>query len=92
MLDMCYEYEFIIVARFVVWAKPNLGHKCETQLGIPITVTPIDIPLILVKDKSNTREASWVTLGGLQWEKGRCLRVPVWVKFKDEKEAQKRVL
>jgi hypothetical protein len=50
---------------FVVWAKPNPRNKCVTQLGTPITVTSIDIPLILVTDKSNTREASRVTIGGL---------------------------
>jgi hypothetical protein len=57
-----------VIAQFVVWENPNPNHKCETQLGTPITVTSIDVPLILVKDKSNTREASWVTLGGLRWE------------------------
>jgi hypothetical protein len=41
--------------------KPQV---CDTT-GTPITVTSIDIPLVLVKDKSNTREASRVTLGGL---------------------------
>jgi hypothetical protein len=50
--------------------------KCVTQLGTPITVTSIDVPLILVKDKSNTREASWVTLGGLRWEKKELEECP----------------
>jgi hypothetical protein len=54
------------IAQFVVWENPNPSNKCETQLGTPITVTSIDIPLVLVMDKSNTREASRVTLGGLQ--------------------------
>jgi hypothetical protein len=31
-------------------------------------VTLIDVPLVLVKDKSNTREDSLVTLGGLRWK------------------------
>jgi hypothetical protein len=48
-----------------------------TQLGTPITVTSIDVPLILVKDKSNTREASQVTLGGLQWEMESDRREPL---------------
>jgi hypothetical protein len=47
-----------VIAQFVVWEKPNPSHKCVTQLGTTITVTSIDIPLILVKDKSNTRESS----------------------------------
>jgi hypothetical protein len=56
---------------FVVWENPNPSNKCVTQLGTPITVTSIDIPLVLVMDKSNTREASRVTLGGLQGERPR---------------------
>jgi hypothetical protein len=47
-----------VITQFVVWENPNPSNKCVTQLGTPITVTSIDIPLILVKDKSNTREAS----------------------------------
>jgi hypothetical protein len=56
----------LVIAQFVVWAKPNSSHKCVTQLVIPITVTSIDTPLVLVKDKANTRKASRVALGGLQ--------------------------
>jgi hypothetical protein len=48
----------LVIAQFVVWENPNPSHKCVTQLGTTITVTSIDVPLILVKDKSNTREAS----------------------------------
>jgi hypothetical protein len=59
-------YFKLVIAQFVVWAKGNPSNKCVTQLGTPITITSIDIPLVLVIDKSNTREASWVTLGGLQ--------------------------
>jgi hypothetical protein len=59
----------VFIARFVVWENPNPNHKYVTQLGKTILVTSIDVPLILVKDKSNRREASWMTLGGLQWEK-----------------------
>jgi hypothetical protein len=59
------------------WENPNPSNKCVTQLGTPITVTSIDIPLILVKDKSNTREASRVTLGGLQGEKQGARRTPL---------------
>jgi hypothetical protein len=66
-----------VIAQFVVWENPNPNNKCVTQLGTPINVTSIDVPLILVKDKSNTREASWVTLGGLRWEKQEALRVPL---------------
>ena len=62
----------VVIAQFVVREKPNPNHKRVTQLGTPITVTSIDIPLILVMDKSNTREASWVTLGGLQGERERA--------------------
>jgi len=51
-----------VIAQFVVWAKPNPNNKCVTQLGTPITVTSIDAPLVLVKDKSNTSEASWVRI------------------------------
>jgi hypothetical protein len=47
-----------VIAQFVVWENPNPSNKCVTQLGTPITVTSIDIPLILVKENSNTREAS----------------------------------
>jgi hypothetical protein len=35
-------------------------------MGTHIIVTSIDIPLVLVKDKSHIREASWGTLWGLQ--------------------------
>jgi hypothetical protein len=66
-----------VIAQFVVWENPNPNNKCVTQLGTPITVTSIDIPLILVKDKSNTREASRVTLGGLQREKQGARRTPL---------------
>jgi hypothetical protein len=55
-----------VIAHIVVWENPNPSNKCETQLGITIIVTSIDIPLVLVMDKSNTMEASRVTLGGLQ--------------------------
>jgi hypothetical protein len=58
-------YSNDVIAQLVVWENPNPDHKCETQLGTPIIVTSIDVPLVLVKDKSNTREASQVTLGGL---------------------------
>jgi hypothetical protein len=47
-----------VVTQFVAWENPNPSSKCETQLGTPITVTSIDIPLVLVKEKSNTKEAS----------------------------------
>jgi hypothetical protein len=58
-----------VIAQSVVWENPNPIHQnCVTQLGTTITVTSIDVPLILVKDKSNTREASRVTLGGLRWK------------------------
>jgi hypothetical protein len=39
------------------------------DITAPMSITSIDDPLILVKDKSNIREASRVTLEGLQWEK-----------------------
>jgi hypothetical protein len=55
-----------VITQSVVWEKPNLNHESVTQLGITITVILIDVPLILVKDKSNAREDSWVTLGGLR--------------------------
>jgi hypothetical protein len=58
-----------------------------TQLGTPITVTSIDIPLILVKDKSNTREDSWVNLGGLQGGKKGARRTPIYFKVYDKLEA-----
>jgi hypothetical protein len=45
-----------VIALIVVWEKPNPLHVCVTQLGTPITVTSIDVPLVLVKEKSNTRE------------------------------------
>jgi hypothetical protein len=61
-----FSFYFKLILYVVVWEKPNPSNKCVTQLGTPITVTSIDIPLVLMKDKSNTREASWVTLGGLQ--------------------------
>jgi hypothetical protein len=48
----------IVIAQIVVWENPNPNTKCVTQLRTPIIVTSIDVPLILVKDKSNTREAS----------------------------------
>jgi hypothetical protein len=60
-----------VIAQFVVWENPNPSNRCETQLGTPITVTSIDIPLLLVMEKSNTREVSRVTLGGLQGERPR---------------------
>jgi hypothetical protein len=44
---------------------PTKSNESVTQLGKPITITSIYVPLILVKVKSNTREDSWVTLGGL---------------------------
>jgi hypothetical protein len=56
----------IVIAQFVVWENPNPSDECEKQLRTLITVTSIDIPLVLVMDKSTTREASRVTLGGLQ--------------------------
>jgi hypothetical protein len=66
-----------VIAQILVWENPNPSNKCVTQLGTPITVTSIDIPLVLVKDKSNTREDSWVTLGGLQGEKKGDRRIPL---------------
>jgi hypothetical protein len=48
-----------VITQFVVWENPNPCHKCEIQLGTSTTVTSIDIPLILVKERSNTREDSW---------------------------------
>jgi hypothetical protein len=59
----------VFITKAIAWAKPNPNNKCVTQLRIPITVTSIDTPLILVKDKSNTREDSRVTLRGLQGKK-----------------------
>jgi hypothetical protein len=55
-----------VIAEFVVRAKPNPNQKCVTQPRTPIPLTSITIPLVLVKGNSYTREASWVTLGGLQ--------------------------
>ena len=66
-----------VITQFLVWAKPNPSHKCVTQLGTTITITIIYFPLILVKDKSNTREASRVTLGGLRWKVKIDLRIPL---------------
>jgi hypothetical protein len=60
--------------------NPNPNNKCVTQLGIPITITSIDNPLILVKYKSNTREASWVTLGVFQRERQGDRITPLYVK------------
>jgi hypothetical protein len=65
-----------VIAQFVVWENPNPRNKCETQLGTPITVTSIDIPLVLVKDKSNTREASQVTLGDCKEKPRRRMEHP----------------
>jgi hypothetical protein len=48
-----------VIAQFLVWEKPNPNTKCVTQLEITITLTLIDVPLFLVKEKYNTREASW---------------------------------
>jgi hypothetical protein len=60
-----------VIAQFVVWENPNPNNKCVKKLWTPITVTPIDIPLVLVMDGSNTRDASRVNLGGLQGERPR---------------------
>jgi hypothetical protein len=63
-----YELRVVIVSvitQIVLWTNTNPKTKCVTQLGTTITVTSIDVPLVLVKDKSNTREAFGVTLGGL---------------------------
>ena len=46
------------IAQSIVWENPKPIHGCVTQLGTTIIVTLIDVPLILVKHKSNTREAS----------------------------------
>jgi hypothetical protein len=59
------------ISRFVVRENPNPNNKRVTQLGTTITVTSIDIPLVLVMDKSNIREASRVTLEGLQGKRPR---------------------
>jgi hypothetical protein len=53
-----------VIARYVVREKPNPNNKCVTQLGTPITVTLIDIPLVFVMDEFNSREASRVTSRG----------------------------
>jgi hypothetical protein len=58
-----------VIAQFVVREKPDPNHKRVIQPGTTITVRSIDIPFLFVKDKSNTREAARVTLGGLQWRK-----------------------
>ena len=58
-----------IIAQFVVWENHNPSNKCVTQLGTPITFTSIYTPLVLVTEKYNMREASQVTLGGLQGER-----------------------
>jgi len=54
----------IVIARFVVRENPNPNNKCVTQLRTPITITSIDIPIVLVIDESNTREVSHMTLRG----------------------------
>jgi hypothetical protein len=66
-----------VIAEFTVWENPNPNNKFVTQLGTPITVTSINVCLVLVKDKSNTREASRVTLRGLQGEKQGARRTPL---------------
>jgi hypothetical protein len=52
------EWNECVIAYIVVWENPNPNTKCVTQLGTTINVTLIDVPLILVKDKSNTSEDS----------------------------------
>jgi len=66
-----------VITQNVALENPNRIHKCVTQMGVPITVTLIDTPVILVKDKSNTRDASRVNLGGLQWDMESDKRVPL---------------
>jgi hypothetical protein len=42
------KYEGIIIAQFVYWENPNQNEKCVTKRGTPITITSIEVPLILV--------------------------------------------
>jgi hypothetical protein len=66
-----------VIILIVVWENPNPNTKYVTQPRTPIIVTSIDVPFVLVKDKSNTREASSVTLGRLRWDDQRTWRVPL---------------
>jgi hypothetical protein len=54
-----------VITQTLVWKNPKPNTKCVTQVRTPIIFTLIDVPLILVEDKSNTMEASWMTLGGI---------------------------
>jgi hypothetical protein len=68
-----------VIARFVVRENPNPNNKHVTQLRTPITVASIDIPLVLVMDKSNTREASRVTSRGCKGTSTEMEKAPLSV-------------
>jgi hypothetical protein len=56
---------FSVIAQTVGWAKPDPIHKMTIHGGRVYPLSPqINPPLALVKEESNTRGESRVTLGG----------------------------